>query len=61
MRSIVSTPQVPVPKSPEVAKFDEVQTAVAAKLRLEGFRVRGRTFNRTTEDATIPQRHGEAL
>ena len=42
-----------MPKSSQVAHVDEVQAAIAARLKPEGFRVRGRTFNRTTADGLI--------
>src|SRR5690349_2563651 len=37
-------------KSSEVAKVDEVQAALHAALKPKGFRKKGRTFNRATDD-----------
>jgi hypothetical protein len=39
-----------VPKSKYAQSVDEIQRALRAVLKAEGFKVRGRTFNRMTED-----------
>ncbi len=40
-------------RSSQVAKVDEVQAALHAKLKGLGFKKKGRTFNRTTEDGLV--------
>jgi hypothetical protein len=45
--------EVLVPKSLQVEAVDTVQKALHAKLKAAGFKKKGRTFNRTTEDGLV--------